>query len=133
MPGLILMAKVNVTINEASRCLSLLKAAGEPMVAADLAARLQLPGSRETQRRHVRAIIRRLRNDGQKIIATLQGGYWLTDDDSLWRDYLRDRQVDAKKILADTHRKKRMLADSQGQGLLFQPRMFCGCASMGVR
>lgn len=125
------MSKANVTSLEAARCLSVLESATEPIVAADLAARMNLPGCRESRRRHVRAIIKSLRDRGEKIIATLQGGYWLTKDEGLWRDYLEGRQVDAKRILADTHKKKRMQTGAKGQGMLFDPGMVCcGVAKM---
>lgn len=127
------MTKPNVTSEMAAECLSLLKLAAEPIVAVDLAARLRLAGRRESKRRHVRAIIKQLRDNGAQIVATLYEGYWLTDDAGLWRDYLEGRQIDAKKILGETHRRKKMLADAEGQGLLFQPqRVVCGCATCGA-
>lgn len=96
------------------------------MTAAEIAARLYLPGCRETQRRHVRAIIEQLRKVGAKIVANLSEGYWLTEDITLWRDYLEGRQIDAKIILAETHKRKRMLADAAGQGILFGQQMAVG-------
>lgn len=125
--------KPNITTLEAAKCLSFLESAGEPIVAAKLAKKLRLSGSRESQRRHIRAIIEHLRDNGSMIIATLQAGYWLTEDTSLWRDYLEGRQIDAKRILGETHKRKRILASAQGQGLLFKPqRTVCGCATTGV-
>lgn len=127
------MTKPNVTSDMAADCLKLLKAAGEPMTAIEIAGSLYLAGSRESKRRHVRAIIEQLRENGSQIIATLQAGYWLTDDARLWRDYLEGRQIDAKRILGQTHRKKKMLANTKGQGLLFAPqRTICGCATCGA-
>ena len=102
-------------------------------MAAKLAARLFLPGNRETQRRHIRAIVKLLRDNGSRIIATLWGGYFLTDDPQLWRDYLEGRQIDAKRILGETHRRKRMLADAQGQRMLFDNRTRCGVATCGTK
>lgn len=114
---------VNITTEQAAKCLSILGAASEPLTAADLAFRLQLAGSRETQRRHIREIIHHLRDKGQMIIATLSSGYWLTINASLWKEYLDGRQIDAKRILAETHHaKKTVLADSSGQGFLFGQR-----------
>jgi len=106
----------------------MLGAAAQPLVAAEMAQRLYLAGSRETQRRHVRALVRHLRDDcAAKIIATTQSGYWLTDDPGLWADYLEGRQIDAKRILAVTHKKKKsMLTDRSGQGFLFGPRISIG-------
>jgi len=117
------VTKTDTTAEDAAQCLQILEAANEPVVAADLAVRLHLAGSRETQRRRVRSIVKHLRDEcGAKIIATLQGGYFLTDDDSLWRDYLEGRQIDAKRILGTTHKQKReVLADRAGQGFLFTP------------
>jgi len=111
--------------------LSLLETAAESMVAAELAKRLRLAGSRETQRRHIRAIVEHLRKNGSHIVATLTDGYWLTKDDNLWRDYLEGRQIDAKRILGETHKRKRFV-NSQGQGTLFNMRICCGVATCGV-
>jgi len=127
------MDQVNITSPQAARCLRILEnAAGKPIVAAELARQLGLAGNRETQRRHVRAIIEHLRETGAMVVATLQDGYFLTEDTSLWRDYLEGRQIDAKKILGQTHKKKRMLTDVNGQGLLFTQRICCGVAMMGA-
>jgi len=102
--------------------LEALEGAEAPMTAAQIAAWLRLSGSRETQRRRVRAIVEGLRKGGSMIVATLQEGYWLTDDAKLYKRYLAGRQIDAKKVLGKTHRKQReMLADSGGQGVLFRP------------
>jgi len=118
----------NVTTQLTARCLEILQAAAQPLVAAELAHRLGLQGSRETQRRHIRALVRHLRDDcTAKIIATTQAGYWLTDDPDMWADYLEGRQIDAKRILAVTYKKKKsMLTDRSGQGFLFGPRISMG-------
>jgi biotin operon repressor len=126
------VTKVNITTLEAAKCLSFLESAAAPIVAAELAKKLRLSGSHETQRRHVRAIIKYLRDNGSQIVATLQGGYFLTEDPVLWRDYLEGRQIDAKRILGETHKRKKMLTDSQGQGVLFENRICFGVASMGT-
>lgn len=111
----------------------ILRAAAQPMVAAELAAKMNLAGCRETQRRHVRAIIKQLRDGGEMIVADLSGGYWLTDDITLYKDYLEGRQIDAKKILGDTHKKKNViLQDTSGQELLFDNRVPAGCATVAV-
>lgn len=102
------------------------------MVAAALAAALWLSGNRESQRRHVRAIVEHLRDNGSMIVATLQQGYWLTEDSQLWKDYLEGRQIDAKRVLGETHKRKRMLADAKGQGLLFGQKVCCGVATRGI-
>jgi len=115
------MSQVNVTSRQAADCLGMLRTVSGPIVASDLAQRLFLSGSRETQRRHVRAIVKQLRDDGHMIVATLQGGYALTKDAAIGREYLDGRQIDAKRILGKTHKEKRMLADRLGQGLLFRP------------
>lgn len=92
------------------------------MTAVELAAELRLPGSRETRRRHVRELIRKLRETGSMIIATLQDGYFLTDDPQLYQDYLNGKQIDAKKVLGKTHKQKKMLTEvGSGQGVLFGP------------
>jgi len=120
------MNKINITSSELAQCLTILKKTEMPLMAIQLAAKLYLGGCRETQRRHVRAIVRHLRKIGAKIVATLSEGYWLTDDLILWRDYLEGRQIDAKSILAETHKRKRMLADAAGQGILFGQKMTTG-------
>lgn len=102
------MDKPNVTSQEAARCLSILESAGGPMVAAKIAVRLGLGGLRESQRRHVRAIITELRENGCKVIGDRQNGYSLTDDDRQWRDYLENRQIGAKRVLGQTHRQKKL-------------------------
>ena len=111
----------------------MLQAADEPVVAIDLAAGLGLGGNRETQRRCVRAIVKHLRDNGSQIVATLAGGYFLTADNATWRDYLDGRQIDAKQLIGETHKRKKMLADRVGQGLLFEPpRIHCGAATMAI-
>jgi len=127
------VTKPNITTCEAAECLRILESADSPIVAADLAAELGLAGCRETQRRHVRAIIKHLRDvNGSMIVATNQGGYFLTTDAELYKGYLEGRQIDAKQILGKTHRQKRMLVNSRGQGMLFTERVSCGVASVAM-
>jgi len=120
----------NITAEETAKCLRVLEQAQKPMVAVELARSLQLAGCRESQRRHVRAIIKHLRDNGSMIVATRQEGYWLTEDSSLWRDYLEGRQIDAKRILDETHKRKKQM--TEGQGFLFDMRIRCGVATCGV-
>jgi len=121
------MTKPNVTTLDIARCLSILESAEGPIVAADLARRLHLPGNRETQRRHVRAIIEQLRDNGSMIVATLKDGYFLTEDLQLWGDYLDGRQIDAKRIFGETYKRKKMLTEvGSGQGVLFGPVVTTG-------
>ena len=54
------MSEPNITTPEIAECLRVLQEAKGPIVAAGLARRLRLGGVRETQRRHVRAIIEQL-------------------------------------------------------------------------
>lgn len=127
------MTEPNITTEEAAQCLRVLQAAKGPIVAAGLAKRLRLHGVRETQRRHVRAIIEYLRKEnGSWIVGLNPKGYFLTKDHQLWRDYLDGRQIDAKRIFAEVHKRKRILADSQGQGVLFDLRQRGGVATMGI-
>jgi hypothetical protein len=93
---------------------------------------MQLTGNRESQRRHVRAIVKHLRDNGSMIIATLTDGYWLTIDETLYREHLEGRAIDAKRIIGEASRKKRMLSDAKGQGILFVPTMTCGCATVAM-
>ncbi len=127
------MNKPNVTTNEQAGCLRILKAATGPMTAAVIAVRLGLRGCRETRRRHARLIIQRLRDSGSMIVATRPAGYGLTDDRSVYKDYLNGRQIVARMIFGDTHKKKKKLADSNNQGMLFEPqRIRVGVASMEI-
>ena len=112
--------------------MSLLESAVEPIVAAELAKKLWLTGSRETRRRHVRAIIEHLRNSGSWVVGDNRVGYFLTLDAKVWREYQEHRQIGAKRVFSVTHKRKRMLADSQGQGVLFEQRICCGVATMGA-
>ena len=113
------MNQTNVTSDEAAACLALLKVADKPRVAAEIAELLELGGRRETQRRHVRAIIKQLRDEGEKIVATLSGGYMLTNDEKIWREYLEGRKIDAKSLIGQSHKRIKISVDSIGQGLLF--------------
>lgn len=122
------MIATGQSTEQIARCLELLETATEPMVAADIATRISLIGSRESQRRKVRALIRHLRNQCRsKIVATLTGGYFLTRDDELWSDYLAGRQIDAKRILGTAYKqRKKMITDRTGQGHLFGPEVTTG-------
>ena len=120
------MSKPNITTEDTARCLRLLQVAPEPIVAAELARKLGLSGSRETQRRHVREIIKHLRDNGSHVIATLWGGYLLTEDPQLWRDYNEGRSITAKRIFAEVHKRKKMIQDRTGQGFLWGQRMSVG-------
>lgn len=112
--------KPNVTTDHLARCLGVLKLAEGPATAAELAGKLALSGSRESQRRHIRAIITDLRLRGHWIIASNQDGYWLTTDKQLWTDYCEHKMIDAKRIIGEASRRKNSaLQDESGQGLLF--------------
>jgi len=101
--------------------LTLLKAADEPMTAVRIARTLNLDGGHETQRRRVREIIQELRDRGHWIIATLQEGYWLTEDAEMWKDWCDKKMIDGKRIIGEASRRKKTAADAKGQGLLFNP------------
>jgi glycine/D-amino acid oxidase-like deaminating enzyme len=108
-----------VDSDTAAHCLRCLRAATRPLPAAELARLLFLTGNRESQRRMVRAIIKHLRDlGGVRIVAANPAGYWITDDDQVWRDYIAGRAIDAKTILKEAGQRTRVLAD-QGQQLLF--------------
>ncbi|MCK4958058.1 MAG: hypothetical protein KAT00_01630 [Planctomycetes bacterium] len=115
------MAGPNVEASDAARCLRILEVQAEPIVAAKLARQLHLVGTRETQRRHVRAIVQQLRDNGSMIVAVGSRGYYLTEDPDIWKQYLDGRQIEAKKVMGETHKRKKIAADSKGQGLLFKP------------
>lgn len=115
------MIQLITTCQEIAECLEILRSANGPIVAADIAARLGLRGKRETQRRHVRKLIRQLREKGMQIVASLKDGYRLTEDMEVSKKYLEGRQNRAKHVLGETHKKKKMLSDNNRQGLLFRP------------
>lgn len=116
------MNRPTITTYNAAACLTILKAAGEPIVAADMAKRLGLGGSRESQRRRVREIVTHLRDQGEWIVAATQGGgYLLTDDLIMWAAYNADRANKGKRVIGQSHNRSKAAVDSQGQGLLFQP------------
>lgn len=102
-----------------SMCLTLLKSADRFVPAAEIAERLHIGGKRETQRRVVREMVKTLRQANHWIVASLSDGYYLTTEKVVWQDYLDGRQIDAKRILGESGRRKRMVADKTGQGLLF--------------
>ena len=108
----------DVTADELAQCLAILKNADGPTTAAQIAARLGLPGCRETQRRRVRAMILTLRDKGCRIVANQTDGVWLARNDREWRDYLEGRNIKAKTILGVTGPRIRE-AESKGQKLLF--------------
>lgn len=110
-----------ITSTEAARCQAILEAQDQPITAIQIAVRLGLAGCRESRRRRVRAIIKHLREVcGVRIVATLSGGYWITEDDNIWRQWLEDRAIDAKIVLGEVYRRKKAAAE-RGQGLLFAP------------
>jgi len=113
------MSHGRLTTTELAGCLRILKEAHEPLVAAKIAGRLNLPGERETQRRHVRAIVKQLRDDGAWIVADLSGGYWLTEDAAIWTEYNEFRTVDAKRILGEAHHRTKIAKEPSGQLVMF--------------
>lgn len=113
--------KPNVTTDQLARCLVILQNAEGPATAAEIAGKLNLGGNRESRRRHVREIIRELRRRSRWIIASLSGGYWLTRDESMWKDYLEHRAIDARRIIGEASRRKQEVTrDASGQHLLFE-------------
>ena len=120
-----------ITTEQAARCLGILKAAEKFMTAAEIATHLGIGGAHETQRRHIRAIVKQLRDGGSMIIANNADGYWLTEDADIFWAYMQKRAIDAKVILAEVSSRKKMLADKKGQGMLFDNRVQVGCATVG--
>jgi biotin operon repressor len=103
------------------------------MTAAEIAARLGISGNHETQRRHIRAIVKELRdNHGSMIVANTRDGYWLTTDVTIWQDYNNHIAIDAKVMLAEVGNRKKMLAGKKGQGMLFDNRVPAGYATIGA-
>jgi len=114
---------VNVTSEQARDCLVVLKRAEAFLTAADLAARVKLTGGRETRRRHVRAIVKQLRDDGHWIVAQNPDGYYLASDEAVWKDYLEGRKIDSKRVIGEASRRQKMVTDAHGQGLLFASKV----------
>jgi len=112
--------KYHVIADQAKDCLAILEKASTPIIAVDLAVRLGIYGKRETVRRRVRHILKHLRDNGCWIVATNLNGSWLTEDETVWRDYLKGRQIDSKRILGEMHKRERALNEAQ-QMPLFQP------------
>lgn len=121
----------DVTSPQAAACYRLLRYADGPMTAAEVAEKLGRAGGRETRRRHVRAIVKLLRDGGCPIVADLSHGYRLPDcrikeGRTAFCDYSDRRQGQAKKVLGEAHKRKKMLTNSKGQGLLFGQRVTTG-------
>jgi len=108
-----------VTTDEIGRCLTALQQAAEPLTAIQIAARLQLQGARETRRRRVRTLIKQLRDSGVQIAASLRDGYLLSTDGQQWERYLQSEQIKAKQRIGLAHRRRKMVTDARGQGVLF--------------
>jgi len=88
-----------------AKVLRILKTAADDITAAEIAYKLLLIGSRETKRRKIRAIVKRLREEGNWIVATLKGGYWLTADAELWFGFATYRRREAgQEVLCDGDR-----------------------------
>jgi len=126
------MSEPIITTDQVAGCLRILKAADKFMTAAEIATRLRIDGEHETKRRHIRAIVKQLRDDGSMIVANTRDGYWLTTDTKIWQDYNNNIAIDAKVMLAEVGNRKRMLAGTKGQGMLFNMRIPVGCATVGV-
>ena len=100
------------------RLLRLFETADGPMTAVQIAGKLRLDGSIETQRRAVRAMVKELRDHGHWIVATLVGGYALTKNSATWKDYSEHRTIDARRIFWELSDRKKQMSDGN-QGLLF--------------
>ena len=96
-----------ITTPELALTISILDAAKGPMTAIEIAAKLHLEGCRESQRRHVRAIIEELRNKGVRVVANQIDGCWIAKDDNEWREYLEGRKIEAKQQIGEAHRRKK--------------------------
>jgi len=119
-----------ITTIQLDRTLDILKSQSDFIAAIDLANKLGIEGSHELKRRHVRSIIKMLRDNGHWIIANLSCGYYLTKDVTLWQEYNQGRQIDAKRIIGEASRRKKMI-DPKGQTMLFDNSVRVGCAVMG--
>jgi hypothetical protein len=100
------------------RLLRLFEQADGPMTAVQIAGKLRLEGTIETQRRTIRCWVKELRDRGYWVIATLVEGYALTKNAGIWRDYSEGRAVDARRIFWEVSDRKKQMSDGN-QGLLF--------------
>jgi biotin operon repressor len=100
------------------RLMRVFETAEGPMTAVQIAGKLRLDGSIETQRRAVRGKVKELRDHGHWIIATLVEGYALTKNAGIWKDYSEHRTIDARRIFWELSDRKKQMQD-HGQGLLF--------------
>jgi len=123
------MKKIITTI-KLDKALDVLKNASDFILAIDLADRLGIVGNHELKRRTIRAIVKILRDNGHWIIANLSCGYYLTTDVTLWKEYNEGRQIDAKRIIGEASKRKKIV-DPKGQTMLFDNRLHCGCAVTG--
>jgi hypothetical protein len=100
------------------RLLRIFETADGPMTAVQIAGKLRLEGSVETQRRTVRGWVKELRDRGHWIVATLVEGYALTRNPGTWKDYNEHRAIDARRIFWELSDRKKQMSDGN-QGLLF--------------
>jgi len=96
-----------ITTPELAACLAILQQADGPITAIEIAGKLHLDGCRESQRRHVRAIIEELRNKDCRIAANQRDGCWIAKNDQEWREYLEGRKIEAKRQIGEAHRRKK--------------------------
>jgi len=108
----------NPLTDDLVRLLRIFETAEGPMTAVQIAGKLRLDGSIETQRRAVRAMVKELRDHGHWIVATLVEGYALTRNAGIWKDYSEHRAIDAKRIFWELSDRKKQMSDGN-QGLLF--------------
>jgi hypothetical protein len=101
-----------------AKLLRLLETADGPMTAVQIAGKLRLDGSIETQRRTVRGWVKELRDRGYWVVATLVEGYALTRNAATWKDYSEHRAIDARRIFWELSDRKKQMSDGN-QGLLF--------------
>src|SRR5512133_3943011 len=95
--------------DDLARLLRIFETADGPMTAVQIAGKLRLDGSVETQRRTVRCWVKELRDLGFWIVATLTDGYALTRDAGIWKDYSEHRTIDARRIFWEvSDRRKQM-------------------------
>jgi biotin operon repressor len=124
------MNEPNITTDQVAGCLGILRRADKFMTAAEIAVHLGIAGCHESQRRHIRALVKELRDQGEMIIANNWDGYWLTKDLKIWDDYVNHRAIEAKTMLAEVSQRKKFI-DRNGQGILFDNRVPAGVATMG--
>jgi len=104
----------------APRLVDLLHRRQVPVSAIDAAYCLGIEGKRETKRRRIREAAAEARENGHRICADLEDGYWLARSHDEWEAWLAHQRRGARYRFARMSRAERAAVDrGNRQGLLF--------------